>query len=291
VNLLPEVLIGGIANAGLYALLGLSVVIIFRATRVLNFASGQYMLLGSYVVYWLLVQEHLGYVLSFALSFILMAAIGALTYIGVIRPVKGRPLFVPVILTFGISLILTSLMDIIWGSQNDTLPSPIALETYHITATAYVTTPEIISVCVAIAAMLLFVGFDRYTKVGIQVRAASEDVLLASQTGIRVDLLFMFAWALASIVALLAGLSYAYQYTVTPTSTDLGILVLAPVVIASFDSLSGVVVGSVVVGLLSNAVSTYINGNAGEAVVYGAILAVLIIRPRGFFGTQAARRL
>jgi branched-chain amino acid transport system permease protein len=285
------VLIGGVANAGLYALLGLSIVIIFRATRVLNFASGQYMLLGSYLVYWLLVQVHIGYFLAFALSLIAMSAIGAVTYIAVIRPVKGRPLFVPVILTFGISLVLTSLMDIIWGGQNDTLPSPITLETYHITSTAYVTTPEIISVGLAAAAMLLFVGFDRYTKVGIQVRAASEDVLLASQTGIRVDFLFMFAWALASVVALLAGLSYAYQYTITPTSTDLGILVLAPVVIASFDSLIGVVVGSIVVGLLSNAVTTYINGNAGEAVVYAAILAVLIIRPRGFFGTQTVRRL
>jgi branched-chain amino acid transport system permease protein len=286
-------ILSGLITAGLYIIIGLAIVVTFRATRVLNMAAGQYLVLGSYVFYTLEVEHRIPIVAALAVSLLLMALLGALTHWLLMRPVVGQPLFVPAIITLGISIVLTSVVDMVWGSQNRSLTSPIADSVYHLPVfrSGTISTYQIATVIAAVLMAGGFMVFQSHTRVGIQMRAAAEDPLLAGLSGIRVNTIYVLGWALGCIAATIGGLAFAYSSLLTPDSGSLGFTALAPVVLAGFDSIGGLVTGSILVGLIESFALLWLGGNAEDAAAFVVLLAIVLIRPAGLLRTAPGLRI
>jgi branched-chain amino acid transport system permease protein len=285
--------LAGLMTASLYTIIGLAIVVTFRATRVLNMAAGQYLVLGSYVFYTLDVEHKIPIVAALAISLLLMALLGALTHWLLMRPVVGQPLFVPAIITLGISIVLTSVVDIIWGSQNRSLISPVSNSVYHLPVlrSGTISTYQIVTVVAAVIMAGGFMIFQARTRVGIQMRAAAEDPLLAGLSGIRVNNIYVLGWALGCISATVAGIVFAYSSLLTPDAGSLGFTALAPVVLAGFDSVGALVVGSILVGLIESFALLWLGGNASDAAAFAVLLAIVLIRPAGLLRTAPGLRI
>jgi branched-chain amino acid transport system permease protein len=288
---MPSVLVAGLITAGLYSLLGLALVIVFRASRVLNLASGQFFLIGAYLVYWLQVQLHLPWFIAIPGGIALCALLGVGIYRAALYRLTGKPLFVAAIATLAIGYMLTAFVTMVWGTQFRTLPSPLPSHVWHWGANTAITSADIAAVVVTVLVMALFVIFDKFSLAGARMHATAQDPLLASVSGISVSRVHMLGWAIASAVCAIAGIDYAYTTLLTTSAASVGFVVLAAVVIAGFDSVVGVVVGAVAISLLQSWTSVQYTSDAGSAAVFGVLLVVLLIKPTGFFGSRISGRV
>ncbi len=279
---LVAVILAGVVTGGLFSLVGLSVVTTFRSSHILNFASGQFLVLGTYLFYWLAVQRHVEIVLALIVALVLIALVGVVTHFVLMRPVIGQPVFVPVIITLGLSVLLTSVVDILWGSDDKSLPLLVANHTYHFgSASSYLTTYGILTIVMAVVLCLGFLAFERFTRFGLQMRAASENALLANLSGIRVNTIYATGWAIGAMAATLGGLSYAYTNILTPQASVLGFSVLAAVLLAGFENVKHLLIGAMLVGVIESFAIYWFGGDAGDAAAFALLLVFVLIRPSG----------
>lgn len=286
-----NVLIGSIDLAGIYVLLSLGWVIIYRATGILNFALGQFVMIGAYLYYELFVVAALPWWAALLISLGLGAALSALTFFGLLRPVTGQPLFAQVVLTMGLAIVITSVVSMIWGPTARVLPQPFANPVYRLPGGATITLIDICTAAVAvIAVIVLLVVMDR-TRLGVHMRASAESPLLASQGGINIASIAALSWAVAGALITLGGIAYSQQSLLSPSVSDIGLLGIAPALLGGLDSIKGALVGSVVVALAQNYGVLWFGGNAADVSAYLMILLVLAVRPTGLFGTREIRRI
>ncbi|MPY91868.1 MAG: hypothetical protein GEV08_02050 [Acidimicrobiia bacterium] len=290
-DVLPDVLVSSIVLASTYALVALGWVFIFRATGILNFATGQFLVLGAYFFFWTSIQLELPFWLALPIALLMIAALGALVYLGTLRPLAGQPMFSPIMVTLGLSIIMTSAMTIIWGAQSRVLTPPMDNNTYQLPGDAVITTFGIITIAVALMVYGALMSFLRLSKRGIQMRATAENPLLASQRGINVDVIFVIAFAVAVSAAALAGLSYSFSNILAPSAVALGLRGLAPALIGGMDSIGGALIGSVVVAFIETAAVTQWGGDIKDMAAFLVLLVALAVRPYGLFGTPEIRRV
>lgn len=289
-EILPDLIVSSFVLGGAYTLIALGWVIIYRATQVLNFASGQFSALGSFLFYWLLVTLGLPFLVSAFGAVALIALVGILIYFVMLRPLAGQPIWSPVIMTLGLSTALTNLMALVWGSGSFSLPPPIPSQVYSF-GTVRVLNLGLAIVVLALVVYLGFIAFSRFSRLGIQMRAAAERPLLASQSGININLLFALGWGISGVVALLAGVTYSYTTILSMSISSIALRGLAPALIGGLDSIEGVVLGAFLVALLENFGVTLFGGAARDATVFAVLLVMLALRPYGFFGTPEVRRV
>lgn len=264
---------------------------IYRSTGVLNFATGQFLLLGAYIFYWL--QETLGLPFLVALlgGLVLAGLAGAVTHLVLLRPLAGEAIFTPVIVSMGLAIVMTSVISIVWGVEGRLLTRPVEPVSYELPGRIFITGIDIATVTIAIAtfgALFLFLAFSR---AGIRMRAAAERPLLASQRGMAIDWLFGLAWAIAIAAAAIAGIAFAYKNILAPGAVELGIRGIAPALIGGLDSIRGVLLGALIVAMTEGFAVYLLGGESESAAAFTALLVVLMIRPHGLFGTPEVRRV
>jgi branched-chain amino acid transport system permease protein len=277
--------------AGSYILLSLGWVVIFRATNVLNFATGEFMALGSYIFYALLVQAGLDFPVSILVSLLACAAFGGLCYQLVIRRLISQPPYIPVVTTFGIAIIVSSIIDIWQGAELKNLPDTYATSTINLPGNAHLPIVGLITTISAVVLVVLLEWFMRATSLGIQMRAAAEDPGLSARSGIRVSQIMLLSWALAGVVTALGGISYGYTNAISPQTSQLGLRGLAPALVGGFESIGGTIAGSLIVAVVEVTAVNYLGGAADDGAVFGILLVFVLIRPQGLFGTSSARRV
>jgi branched-chain amino acid transport system permease protein len=283
------IVVGALTAAALYVLLGLNVIILFRATRVINFANGQFLLLGSYVFY--SAYQSGGFLVALVASVLCVAALGVAVDRLAIRRLAGAPFFVPVVVTLGLAFMLNSVIDMIWQSNDQALKSPIKLGDYQLGLGFRISLVGAITIGLSVLAIVVFVLLERYTNIGVRFRANAESPLLAALSGLRVGRITSGAWAVSSAMAVIAGLAYGYANVVDPTNVELGYVILAPTLIAGFDSVVGLAVGALFVAAVQFLSVYYFGGATNDVAVFGPLLLILIIRPTGFFGSRVVSRL
>ena len=249
-------LVSAVELAAVYIIGGLSWVILFRSTKVLNFATGQFMAIGAYFYFIINSEFHATFWISFVGALIWTGLVGALLQLGIFARLLGARAhavghspFSPVILTFAVGIIAASIIDMTFGANVEYQPRPFQWEVIHLPGNSVVTPQDIFTWIVAIVAFVSTVVVLRYTKYGIQMRAAAEQPLLASQSGINVPLVFIAAWCAACALAALAGISYGFESSLTPDIENVGILTLAPVMVGGMDSIAGVIPGAFIVAI------------------------------------------
>jgi branched-chain amino acid transport system permease protein len=212
-------------------------------------------------------------------------------YLGTLRPLAGQPLFSPIMVTLGLSIVMTSAIVIIWGAQTRTLKPPLTVHTYKLPGHAIITTIGILTISTALVVYAVIMLLLRVSKRGVQMRATAENPLLASQRGINIDVIFMIAFAVAVAASTLAGLSFSYTNVLGPSIAAVGLRGLSPALIGGMDSIGGALVGSIVVAFIETAAVTQFGGDIKDMIAFMVLLVALAIRPYGLFGTPQIRRV
>jgi branched-chain amino acid transport system permease protein len=290
VDLLPDVLAGAVVLAGLYVLIGLSWVIVFRAAHLMNFSTGEMVVLSGYLVasfmaggqsYWLAVTLTLG----------IMVVLGILLYRVLLRPFAGQPLFTPVIVTLGFAIIARGFIQIAYGPGTRQIVPPFPNATHHLPLDITLTTYDLIVPAAAIVVYLAVLLFQRGTKLGGQMRAAHESTLLASQSGMNVYLIFSIAFAISFVAVAVAGITNAERTLVSTTAIPLGLKALVPAMVGGLDSIGGLVVGALIVAVAESLSVLYLGAKFSDLAVFSILLLVLAIRPFGLFGSPEIQRV
>jgi branched-chain amino acid transport system permease protein len=287
-----NVTLTGLGQGAVYAAFALALVLIWRSTRIVNFAQGAMGMLTTYVA--LTVVEAGGsYWVGLVVALVAGLVLGALIERLVIRPVEGGPELNAVIVTLGLFVALQALAAIVFGSTFRSFPAPFDLRGFTVGGINIAFTPNSIWTIGAVAVVLLaLTALFRFTDVGLRMRAAAFAPEVARLLGVRVGRLLTLGWALAAVVGSLAGLLIAGGGLVHPAYMDSVIVFgFVAAVLGGLDSPVGAVVGGLLIGLVLSYVSGYAGSELVALAALAILVAVLLVRPQGLFARAAARRV
>jgi branched-chain amino acid transport system permease protein len=285
--------VSGLASGGIYASLALALVLIYRATQVINFAQGEMAMFMTFVAWSLM--NHLPYWPAFLLTLVLAFLGGAALELALIRPVQNAPVLTVVIVTIGLFIGLNGLARRIWGNQPRTLESPFSTDPIRIGGVAF-SAQDLGIIAVSLVIVGLLFAFFQYTRLGLGLRAAALNPAASRLVGIRVSLMLAFGWGLAAMLGAVAGMMAAPPLGSFDQNLMQPILLyaFAAAVLGGVDSPLGAVVGGLSLGVLVNLVGTYVDFVGADLrlpVALLVILVVLLVRPSGLFGHEAVRRV
>ena len=289
---LIQLLIIGIATGSIFGLIALGFTLVYKATKVFNFAQGDLMTLGAYMLVSFSATS-LGLPAYVAIPLAIGSGIplGLLFQFIFARPLIGQP-FLPVVMaTIAAALIIQAVIQINWGIVDQPYDSQFPQEVYNISGVR-ISSFDLITIGVAATCVALFALFFRLTTVGLQMRAAAAHNEAAVLSGINIHRVSLLAWGIGTLLAFVAGIILANgQGAVTFSLTGLGLLAFPAVVIGGLESIGGAVVGGVIVGILQALIGGYYDPLAQDSLVYAALLLMLLVRPYGLFGQREIQRV
>jgi branched-chain amino acid transport system permease protein len=286
-----QLVVSGLALGSIYALLALSLVIINKATDVVNFAQGEMAMVGTFAALAALTALKLPLWLVMLAAFPLGVVFGAVVERVAMRPLMSRPPVNALIATIGLFLVFHHLAGWIWGYDPYRFPSLFSPEPVVI-AGARISQASIGILAVSLAVMVLLWLFYERTRLGIAMRAASMNRRAARLMGVNVGRVSMTAWGLATGVSLVAGMLVA---PLTFLDFEMMVIVLlkafAGAILGGFNSLPGAVIGCLVIGVVENLFGAYVSTAFKDAFAFGIIVVVLMARPAGLFTRTAGTKV
>ena len=284
--------LGGLTLGMVYAAFALALVLIWRSTRIVNFAQAPMAMVTTFVALEVIDAGH-SYWLGFALALICGLVLGALIERLVIRPVEGKADINAVILTLGLFIVLHSIASVIWGNRFQSFPAPFGVRGIEVgDSTIALTGTNIFTILAVLVVMALLVALFRFTDVGLRMRAAAFNQEVSRLLGVRVGRMLTLGWALASVVGSLAGLLIAGGGLVHPAYMDSVVVFgFVAAVLGGLDSPAGAVVGGLILGLSLSFVSGYIGSDVVALSALAILMLVLTLRPGGLFAQTSARRV
>jgi branched-chain amino acid transport system permease protein len=297
-DLLQQV-VSGLASGGVFGALALALVLIHRATGIINFAQGEMATFSTYLLWTLTVNHGWSYWPAFAAMLALSFGGGVGIYQLVIRPNERGSVLRVVIVTIGLLILLNGLMSLIWSGEVRAVESPFRAGTFTIgdVAIAY---QDIGTICVSLGVVLLLWLFFRFTKVGLAMRAAAVNPAEARLVGVRVTWMLALGWGLAAVLGAVAGALTAPSVFLDPTMMQpILIYAFAAAVLGGIDSPVGAVVGGLALGVLLNVLSwlsqydafSWFTEELRLPIALAIILGVLLLRPQGLFGRAVVRKV
>jgi branched-chain amino acid transport system permease protein len=283
----------GLATGAIYASLALALVLIYRATDVINFAQGEMATFTTYIA-WMLMQHGLPYWPAFVLTLAIAFVGGVAVERVLIRPVENRPEIVIVIVTIGMLIAINGLTGWIWGAEVKAFDSPFPNRTVDVGGVA-ISLQDVGTFCVCLATVLLLWLFFRFTTVGLAMRASAVNPAASRLLGVRVGWMLALGWGLAAVLGAVAGMMAAPTSFLDPNMM-LVILIyaFAAAVLGGIDNPVGAVVGGLALGVLVNLLGRYVDFVGEELrlpTALAILLAVLVVRPAGLFGQAVVRRV
>jgi branched-chain amino acid transport system permease protein len=279
----------GLANGAVLALAALGFVLVYKATRVINFAQGELLLIGAYLFYTAFVLLRLPLAVALVAGLIAAALLGVVVERVVLRPFIGEDPIRVIMVTIGLAAILKAGVQMFYGTTPRQMPKVLPAGSVDI-AGAPVPLDRLAAIGVATVALVAFGAFFRWSRHGIAMRAVADDQQAALVQGISVRRIFALAWALAAVSALLGGVLLADIAEVSQNLADFGLLVFPVVILGGLDSVHGTIVGGVVIGLLSQ-YAEGLSPGASQVVPYVALVLILLVRPYGLFGQVRIERV
>jgi branched-chain amino acid transport system permease protein len=288
---IAPLIIGGLASGSLYALVGLALAIVLRATDIPNFAQGEMAMVSTFVAYSLLTDLGLGWGGAVVIALAFAALQGVLIQQIVIRPLIGGPVLSTVIATLGLNIVLHSLAGMIWGHQTYVFPTPLSAPPFHLFGVP-IAAESALDIAVAVAVIIAFTLILKYSWEGIALRAASQNQTIARLMGISINRSFALAWGMGGLAGGLAGILIAPElFLDTNLMGALLIKGFAGGVLGGLGSLAGVFVGGLSLGVMENLVGAYLSPSFAEALTFLLIIAVLVVKPEGVFGHVRVRKV
>jgi len=294
--LFAQLTVSGLANGGIYASLAVALVLIYRATQVINFAQGALATFATYVA-WQLIAWNITYWLAFVLTLGCAFVGGIVVERVAIRPAGRRGSVLSIVIaSIGVLILVEGSIPLIWGTDVRFFPSAFPARTIHIGGVAF-QLQDLGTIGVSVAAVILLSVLFRFTKLGLAMRAAAFRPEAARLVGVRVGWMLSIGWGLASALGAVAGMMAAPSPSVLlqPSMMD-GILIyaFAAAVLGGLESPAGAVVGGLAIGALLNLLGSYVGWITPQLLLPAAfllMLAVLLVKPSGLFGRTSVRRV
>jgi len=280
----------GLADGAILALVALGFVLIYKATGVINFAQGEFLLVGAYMFYTAFVVLQLPLLVAVVFGVIVATLIGVLVERLILRPMVGEPVISVIMVTIGLAAVLAALVQIIWGTRPRAFPDFIPSDTIDLLG-ATVGVNRLWAIGIVAIALLAFTLFYTRSRDGVAMRAVADDQQAALAQGISVRRTFAFAWALAGVSAVFGGALVANLIGVSAGISSFGLLVFPVVILGGLDSVPGAVVGGAIIGLLTSYTGGYVGGGLETVIPYLALLAILMVKPYGLFGQVRIERV
>ena len=286
--------VAGLASGAIYASLALALVLIHRATGVINFAQGEMAMFTTYIA-WTLIENHgLNKWLAFAVTLALAFGLGFGLQQVVIRPIQRASILTTVIVTIGLVLIFNGLAGLIWSAEVRAFPSPFPNDTWEVGGVA-ISQQDVGTFAVVLVLVALLWAFFQFTKIGLALRASALNPDASRLVGVRVGWMLAIGWGLAAMLGAVAGMLTAPTVFLDPNMMQAVLIyAFAAAVLGGIDSPFGAVAGGLMLGVGLNLIGTYIDfvgAGLRLPVALLIILVVLLVKPAGLFGKPVVRRV
>lgn len=288
-ELLSQVLISGVTLGSLYALVGLGFVVIYRATKVVNFAQGEMMMLGAMLALYFHSDLQLPYVVAFLLTVLLSGLFGAALERIAYRPLLNAPVVTLILATVAVGQMIKAAVRILRGSEVSRFPSILPATPFTIAGVS-VTPLSLSIIAISILLVCAFMLFFRKTKLGKGMEATSENRDAALLVGISINRTFSLVWAISSGLAAAAGILLAPLIIITPEMGTIGIKGFIGAILGGFSSIPGAIAGCFLLGVIENLGGVYIASSMKDVISFFVLILVLAVRPQGLFVADIGKR-
>lgn len=289
-NYFLNLLMSGLVIGSLYGLIAMGFAMVYRATGMVNFAVGEVMMLTAYISFNLAQIPGMGIIGLLATSLPAAMVLGLLIERVFIRPMLGEPMFSRVMVTIGVAVVIRSTVILIWGVEPKPYPRILGDDIVRVGELALYP-GQIFSLVMLAVLCLLMWGFFRYSRVGIAMRATSNNETTALLMGINVKRISGIAWALSSLFAAVAGLSFCLMFALEPEISQMGLRGFPATILGGLDSVVGGAFGGLVIGVVENMAGGYLGRGLKEIAGFVLIIVVLMVKPYGLFGQREIERV
>lgn len=287
---LANLVISGLAIGAIYGMIGMAYAFIYKATGIVNFAQGEVMMLVTYVTMSTLLFTGGSFVLGLVLAPLIGVVIGVLAERLVIRPMIGQPPFAVVMATIGLSVLLRSVIVMIWGSEPSEFPG-VSGQTIVQIGPVGVYAVQLVGMVLFVAAAAAVWAFMRFSRLGTAMRATAISEQTAMLMGVDVARISALAWAGAAALSGLAGVLFALTTYVGPDLFVIGLRAFPATILGGMDSVIGSALGGPVIGVTENVVGGYYDTSIKEIAGFLVIILVLMLKPNGLFGERQVERV
>ena len=285
-----QLTVTGLSNGAILALAALGFALIYKATGVINFAQGEFMLVGAYVIFAAMVTYSLHWTVAVAIALVVAILLGVGVERLILRPLVGQPIISVIMVTIGLALFLRSAVQIIFGTQPQRFPEFIPRGTVNILG-ATVPQNRLWGIGLAAVALGAFTLFFQHSRDGVAMRAVADDQQAALTVGISVRRVFAMSWALAGVTAVIGGMLVANLIGVSGGIVSFGLLVFPVVILGGLDSIPGAMLGGAIIGLLITYTGAYLGGGLQSVIPYVILVFILMVKPYGLFGQVRIERV
>jgi branched-chain amino acid transport system permease protein len=289
-----QIMVSGFVVGGIYSLVALGFVLIYKSSDAINFAQGEFLLIGAYVSLTLIATYHVPLIPALIITLLFSAALGLAIERLVLRPFIGEPVISMIMATIGLSSLLAGVVHIIWGTQTRVFPPLFSSDAVNLGAV--VISPIYLWSLVVIAALLvIFSLFFKYSKMGIAMRATADDQQASLSMGISVKKVFAVTWAIAAMVAAVGGFLLGNINGVNASLSVIGLKVLPVALLGGLDSVPGAIIAGFIIGIIESLAGGYLEPLVGaglkEVVPFIILVLVLMFKPYGLFGKKEIERV
>jgi branched-chain amino acid transport system permease protein len=279
----------GLADGAILALAALGFVLIYKATSVINFSQGEFLLVGAYAFYSAFVVLHLPAILAVVVGLVIATALGVAIERLVLRPLVGEDPISVIMVTIGLSAVLKALIQMFYGTSPRTMPKVLPRGSVEILGAA-VPVDRLVVVAAAAVVLAAFSAFFRWSRHGVAMRAVADDQQAALVQGISVTRIFALAWGMAAASAVIGGVLIADIAEVSQNVAGFGLVVFPVVILGGLDSVPGTIIGGIVIGLVRQ-YADRVSPGASQVVPYFVLVLILLVRPYGLFGQPRIERV
>ncbi len=294
-ELLGQLIVNGLIVGTLYGVVAMCFVLIYKSTQVVNFAQGEFLLIGAWTCWALLVKFNLPFWIGFPITLAFMVVFGIVLQVVVLRPLIGEPIISVIMVTIGLSMFFQALMGWMFGASAKSFPQVFETQSVNLLG-LQIQTVYLMSLVISIVIMAGFYYFFKHSRLGLAMRATAFNQQVAQSLGIPVKKVFAAAWAISALVSALAGVVVGMVNGVSSALSFFGIKVFPVVILGGLDSIVGSIVGGLIIGVLEN-IAEFVDsqwlhvGNMYTIAPFYALVVILMLKPYGLFGTKDIERI
>ena len=291
-----QLFITGLALGMMYALIAIGFVVIFKCSQAFNIASGQIVMIGAYLGYTFLIPLKLPVWAAIVAAVAVAVVMGLVIERFAVRPLLGKPALSIVMMTIALAGVLDGVAILGWGGEYQTYHQSLPELTLQLGSVS-VPPSSLLGLIVSVIVVAILMYVFRYTKIGLAMRATAEDEQVTRSLGIKATVVYSIVWVIACVVGVLGGVLLGGVSGVSPPLSEIGLKALAVVILGGLDSIGGAIVGGIILGILENLASGYLDplmpsgGGLASVFPFIVMLAVLIFKPHGLFGLKRIERV
>ena len=289
-----QMIVTGTATGGVYGLIALGFVLIFKATGILNLATGAFMTLGAYICLTVLGQFGAPFWVAFLCTLGFAILLGIVLERVILRPLIGEPIISVVMVTIGLSSILQGLTHMIWSPDYRSFPEIFPPEPLDL-GFAVVPSGLLWGFIFAAIGTIIFILIFKLTRTGVAMRATASDQQAALSMGISVRWVFALSWSYGAVAAVIGGIVIGNISGISIYLGDIGLKVLAVIILGGLDSIGGAILGGLIIGILENMAGLYLDpvfgGGVKDVAPFVILVLIIMIRPYGLFGKKIIERV